>query len=152
MARTLSVNRRARHDYHIEETYEAGVALLGTEVKSIRLGRANLKDSYASIEGGELFLHKCHISPYEAASRFNHDPLRPRKLLLHRREIHRLMGRVQEKGYTLIPLSLYAKEGKIKVALGLCRGKKLFDKREDLKRREAEREVERALRVRGLQG
>lgn len=152
MARTLSVNRRARHDYHIEESYEAGIALLGTEVKSIRLGRANLKDSYASIEGGELFLHKCHISPYEAASRFNHDPLRPRKLLLHRREIHRLMGRVQEKGYTLIPLSLYAKEGKIKVALGLCRGKKLFDKREDLKRREAEREVERALRARGRQG
>lgn len=149
MARTLSVNRQARHDYHIEETYEAGVALLGTEVKSIRLGRANLKDSYASIEGGELFLHKCHISPYEAASRFNHDPLRPRKLLLHWREIHRLMGRVQEKGYTLIPLSLYAKEGKIKVELGLCRGKKLFDKREDLKRREAEREVERALRARG---
>lgn len=142
----LCANRRARHEYHIEGTFEAGISLQGTEVKSIRLGRANLRDSYAGIEGGEVYLYQCHISPYEAGSRFNHDPLRPRKLLLRRQEIRRLVGKVQEKGLTLIPLSLYLKGRRVKVEMALARGKKLFDKREDLKRRQAERDVARAVR------
>ncbi|MBI5166907.1 MAG: SsrA-binding protein SmpB [candidate division NC10 bacterium] len=148
MEKVLCTNRKARHDYHIEETLEAGIALQGTEVKSLRAGKANLKDSYAGLEGGEVYLYNCHISPYEAASRFNHEPLRTRKLLLHRREIQRLVGKVQEKGLTLVPLSMYLEKGKVKVELALARGKKLYDKREDLRRRAAEREVEQAFRER----
>lgn len=146
--KTFSTNRKARYDYHIEETYETGIALLGSEVKSIRQGRANLRDSYAAFEGGELFLHHCHISPYAQASRFNPEPLRPRKLLMRRQEIERLRGKVEEKGLTLIPLSLYLKGRHVKVELALARGKKQYDRREDIKRREAEREVAQASRGR----
>jgi len=144
--RTLCTNRQARHDYHLEETYEAGIALLGSEVKSIREGRANLRDSYAAFREGELFLYNCHVSPYAQASRFNPDPRRPRKLLLRREEIQRLVGKVEEKGLTLVPLSLYLKGRRVKVGLALARGKKQFDRREDVKRREAEREIARAVR------
>jgi SsrA-binding protein len=144
--RTLCSNRKARHDYHVEETYEAGIALLGSEVKSIREGRANLRDSYAAFQGGELFLYNCHVSPYAAASRFNADPLRPRKLLMRREEMRRLVGKVEEKGLTLVPLSLYLKGRLVKVGLALARGKKQYDRREDIKRREAEREIARAVR------
>ena len=144
--KTLCTNRKAHHDYHIEETYEAGISLLGSEVKSIRQGRANLRDSYAAFERGELFLHHCHISPYAQASRFNADPLRRRKLLMRREEIQRLVGKVEEKGLTLVPLSLYLKGRRVKVGLALARGKKQYDRREDIKRREAEREMARAVR------
>jgi SsrA-binding protein len=144
--RTLCSNRKARHDYHVEETYEAGIALLGSEVKSIREGRANLRDSYAAFREGELFLYNCHVSPYAAASRFNPEPLRPRKLLMRREEIQRLVGKVEEKGLTLVPLSLYLKGRLVKVGLALARGKKQYDRREDIKRREAEREIARAVR------
>ena len=146
--RTLCSNRRARYDYHIEETYEAGIVLVGSEVKSIRQGRASLQDSYAAFERGELFLHNCHISPYAQASRFNPDPLRVRKLLMHREQMHRLVGKVEEKGFTLVPLSLYLKGRHVKVSLALARGKKNYDRREDIKRREADREVAQASRGR----
>ncbi len=146
--KTLSSNRKARYDYHIEESYETGIALLGSEVKSIRQGRANLRDSYAAFERGELFLHHCHISPYAQAGRFSPDPLRPRKLLMRRQEIQRLVGKVEEKGLTLVPLSLYLKGRHVKVELALARGKKQYDRREDIKRREADREVARASRGR----
>ena len=140
-SKTLCANRKARYDYHIEETFEAGVVLLGSEVKSIRQGRANLRDGYAAFSGGELFLHNCHISPYEQASQFTLDPLRPRKLLMHRTEIERLRGKVEQKGLTLVPLSLYLKVPRVKVNLALARGKKEYDRREDIKEREADREV-----------
>jgi SsrA-binding protein len=147
--RTLCTNRKARYDYHIEESYETGIALLGSEVKSIRQGRANLRDSYAAFERGELFLHNCHISPYAQAGRFSPDPQRPRKLLMRREEIQRLVRKVEEKGLTLIPLSLYLKGRHVKVELALARGKKQYDRREDIKRREADREVARVSRGRG---
>lgn len=146
--KTLATNRKARHEYEVLETYEAGIALLGTEVKSLRAGRANLQDSYAAVEGGEVYLVNCHISPYPGASLFNHDPLRRRKLLLHKQEIRRLIGKVQEKGLTLIPLCFYLKDGRVKVELALARGKKLHDRREDLKERAIRREVEQALKRR----
>jgi SsrA-binding protein len=136
-------NKKARHNYSIEDTYEAGIALMGTEVKSLREGRANLGDSYGKIKNGEVFLVDAHISPYSHANRFNHDPLRTRKLLLHKKEIRRLIGKVQEKGFTLIPLRLYFSDGKAKVELALGKGKKLFDKRETLKRKTMERDMER---------
>jgi SsrA-binding protein len=136
-------NKKAWHNYFIEDKYEAGIALLGTEVKSLRDGKANLGDSYAKIQRGEVFLVDAHISAYRFGNRFNHDPLRTRKLLLHRREIRRLIGKVQEKGLTLIPLRLYFSDGKAKVELGLAKGKRLFDKRETLKRKTMEREMER---------
>jgi len=144
----VCVNRQARHNYFIEETYEAGLVLLGSEVKSLRDGKANLKDSYARIQKGEAFLLNAHVSPYPGANRFNHDPTRMRKLLLHQREIERLTGKTKERGFTLIPLRLYFKNGRAKVELGLARGKKLYDKRETLRRKAAEREVERALKSR----
>jgi len=144
--KALATNRKARFDYHIEEVFEAGIALTGTEVKSLREGRANLKDSYAAVERDGVYLLNCHVSPYTPASRFNHHPLRPRKLLLHRFEIRRLIGKVQEKGLTLIPLSLYLKNGRVKVELALARGKKQYDRREDIKRRTQEREVADALK------
>jgi SsrA-binding protein len=138
----------ARVNYDISETFEAGIVLVGTEVKSLRAGRSNLKDSYAQVNNEEVFLHDLHISPYTHGNRYNHDPLRPRKLLLHKREIKRLYGRTREKGFSLIPTKMYFKNGKIKVEIGLARGKKLFDKREDLKRREDQRDIERHFRKR----
>jgi len=142
----VCVNKKARHNYFINEIYEAGLVLLGSEVKSLRDGKANLKDSYARIQKGEAFLVNAHVSPYPGANQFNHEPTRPRKLLLHQREIERLTGKTKEKGLTLIPLRLYFKNGRAKVELGLARGKKLYDKRETLKRKMAEREVERSLK------
>jgi SsrA-binding protein len=136
-------NKKAWHNYSIEDRYEAGISLLGTEVKSLREGKANLGDSYGKIKNGEIFLVDAHISPYTHGNRFNPDPLRTRKLLLHKREIRRLIGKVQEKGFTLIPLRLYFSDGKAKVELGLAKGKKLFDKRETIKRRTMERDMER---------
>jgi SsrA-binding protein len=144
----IASNRRAFHDYHVEETYEAGIALVGTEVKALREGKANLQDSFARIEGGEVLLHHCHIQPYSHGNIQNHDPVRVRKLLLHRREIQRLLGKTQERGLTLIPLKLYFKEGRAKVELALARGKTGPDKRESIKRREATREIQRGIRER----
>lgn len=141
-------NRKARHDYHIHETYEAGLALTGTEVKSLRAGKANLKDSYAAIERGELFLHNLHISPYEQGNRFNHEPLRVRKLLMHRYEINKLIGKIKEKGFTLVPLKLYFTRGKVKVELALTTGKKTYDKRHDLAEKDAKRDMDREMRDR----
>ncbi|OIQ58767.1 SsrA-binding protein [Moorella thermoacetica] len=147
--KVVTDNRRARHDYFIEETFEAGIALTGTEVKSLRNGRANIKDSYARVENGELILHDMHISPYEQGNRFNHEPRRPRRLLMHRYEIQRLYGKVREKGLTLIPLKVYFNErGRAKVELALVKGKRLYDKREDIAARDAQREIARALRER----
>jgi SsrA-binding protein len=146
--KTICINRKARHDYFIEETFEAGLVLVGSEVKSLRDGRAHLKDSYARILKGEAVLLNAHVSPYPAANQFNHDPTRTRKLLMHKREIRRLTGRISERGLTLIPLRLYFKEGRAKVELGLARGKKLYDKRETLRKRAVRREVERSLKSR----
>ena len=142
----ITVNRKARHDYFVEETYECGIALAGTEVKSLRAGAVNLKDSYCSVDGGELFVNGMHISPYEQGNIFNRDPMRKRKLLMHRREILKLFGYIKRDGYSLIPLSLYFKGSRVKLELGLCRGKKLHDKRDDLARRDASREMERAMK------
>ncbi len=136
----------ARLNYFIDDLYEAGIVLLGTEVKSLREGRANIKDSYGIIKDGELFLEGMHISPYSHGNRYNHDPLRRRKLLLHKREIKRLYGKFQEKGLTLVPTRAYFKNGKVKIEIGVGRGKKLYDKREDLKRKTDRREMERALK------
>ena len=144
----LCLNKKARHDYFIEETYEAGIALEGTEVKSLRMGKGNLKDSYVLIKDEEAFLHNTHISPYPYAHQFNHEPERVRKLLLHKQEIRRFSGKTNERGYTLIPLKIYLKSGKIKLAIGLAKGKTLYDKREDLKKRSADREMEKALKDR----
>ena len=144
----IAVNRRARHDYFIEETMEAGLVLTGSEVKSLRAGKAQLKDSHARISKGEVWLFNAHISEYAAAAQFGHDPTRARKLLLHHREIERLIGKVKERGLTLIPLRLYFKHGRAKVELGLARGKKLYDKRESIKERETRREMDRAVRRR----
>lgn len=144
--RVVATNRKALHDYEIEETYEAGLELAGSEVKSIRAGRVNLRDSYAKPVDGELWLYNCHIAAYDPASRYGHDPERPRRLLLHRAEIRRLSGKVQERGFTLVPLRLYFKRSRVKVALALAKGRKLYDRREAIARREAEREMERALR------
>ena len=144
----VCVNRQARHNYFIDEIYEAGLVLVGSEVKSLRDGKANLVDSYAQIRHGEAFLINAHISPYAGANQFNHEPTRIRKLLLHGREIERLTGKTKERGLTLIPLKLYFKGGRAKVELGLARGKKLYDKRETLRRKVAEREVERSLKSR----
>jgi SsrA-binding protein len=144
--KTIVQNRKARHDYFIEEIFEAGIALTGTEVKSLRLGRANLKDSYAAIKNGEVFVYGLHISPYDMGNRFNHDPLRVKKLLLHRFEINKLIGYTQRKGFTLVPLSLYFKKGKVKVELAVAKGKKLYDKREDIAKRDAMREIDRRMK------
>ncbi|MEC4891002.1 MAG: SsrA-binding protein SmpB [Nitrospira sp.] len=147
--KVIATNRKAYHDYFIEEKYEAGIVLRGTEVKSLREGRVNLQESYASVHEGEVFLHHCHISPYSHGNIMNHDPLRVRKLLLHKKEINKLLGKTQQKGLTLIPLRLYfSKRGQVKVELGLAKGKKLYDRRESLKTREAGREMERAIKGR----
>ena len=146
-AKVVVTNRKAYHDYFIEEKFEAGIMLQGTEVKSIRDGRVNLRDSYASVKGGEAFLHHCHISPYSHGNMMNHEPLRTRKLLLHRKEINKLLGKTQQQGLTLIPLRIYfSKRGLAKVELGLAKGKKQHDRRESIKAREASREVERAMK------
>ena len=144
----LAENRKARHDYFVEETIEAGIALVGTEVKSIRAGKCNLKDCYADVRNGEVFIYNMHISPYEQGNIFNVDPLRERKLLLHKEQISRFNGLIAREGYTLIPLSLYLKEGKVKVALGLCRGKKNYDKRDSMLEKAHKRDIERALKER----
>jgi len=144
--KVISTNRKARHDYQIEESYEAGIVLTGTEVKSIRNARVNLKDSFAKVEGNEIFLYNMHISPYEQGNRFNHEPLRVRKLLMRKIEISRLGGKIKEKGYSLIPLKIYLTRGLVKIELGLARGKKLYDKRRDIAERDSKREMERALR------
>ncbi|MCY4485853.1 MAG: SsrA-binding protein SmpB [Deltaproteobacteria bacterium] len=146
--KTITVNRRARREYSIEESFEAGMVLLGSEVKSLRDGRANLADSYARVDKGEVVLVNSHISPYPAANMFNHEPTRPRKLLLRKREISRLLGKVKERGLTLIPLKLYFKDGRAKVELGLARGKKLYDKRATVKERMVRREMERSMKSR----
>ena len=144
--KNVVTNRKARHQYHILETIEAGIVLQGTEVKSLRQGKVNLGDAYAKIKDGEVWLVEMHISPYEQGNIFNHEPRRPRKLLLHKREIKRLLGKVQERGLTLIPLRIYFKRGKAKVELALAKGKRLYDRREDIKRRDEEREISRSLR------
>ena len=142
--KVITVNRSARHDYFVLETFEAGIELFGTEVKSLRAGTVNLKDSYCRVDDGELFVYGMHVSPYERGNIFNRDPLRPRKLLMHKREIVRLLGQVTRDGCTLIPLSLYFSGSRVKVELGLCKGKKLYDKRESDAKRSAAREIERA--------
>ena len=142
----VATNKKAYHDYHIEESLEAGMMLKGTEVKSLREGRANLKDSFARVENEEIFLYNCHISPYSHGNIANHDPLRTRKLLMHKGEIQRLMGKMMQKGYTLLPLKIYFKDGKAKIELALAKGKKQYDKREDIKKRDAAREMEKAFK------
>lgn len=144
--KTIAQNRKARHEYFIETAFECGIALSGTEVKSIRKGSVNLKDSYAGIEKGEVFVYDMHISPYEKGNIFNKDPLRTRKLLLHRYEINKLIGYIQQKGYTLIPLSIYLKGSRVKVELAVAKGKQLHDKRHDIAERDAKRDIERQFR------
>ncbi|WP_096156691.1 MULTISPECIES: SsrA-binding protein SmpB [Bacillus] len=146
--KTVSQNKKAYHDYFIEETFETGMVLQGTEIKSIRAGRINMKDAFARVQQGEVFIHNMHISPYEQGNRYNHEPLRTRKLLLHRREINKLIGMTKEEGYTLVPLKVYMKNGFAKLLIGLGKGKKKYDKREDLKQKEAKRDIERAFRDR----
>ena len=145
---TITLNRKAFHDYFVEETFEAGIELFGTEVKSIRQGAVNLKDSWCEIENGEMFVRNMHISPYEKGNIFNKDPLRVRKLLLHKAEIRKLIGITAQQGYALVPLKLYFKGSKVKLELGLCKGKKLYDKREDAAKKAAKRDMERTLRER----
>lgn len=142
----VAQNRRARHDFFVEESIECGIALHGTEVKSMRQGRVNLKESYAQIRDNEVLVQSMHISPYEQGSIFNTDPLRPKKLLLHKAEIRKLKVQVQQKGYTLIPLSVYLRDGRMKLELGVCKGKQLHDKRDDMAGRDARRDMERAMR------
>ena len=149
--KVVAQNKKARHDYFVEEAYEAGLALRGTEVKSMRQGRVNLKVSYAQAQNGEIFVHGMHISPYEQGNIFNTDPLRPKKLLLHKSEIRKLAGEVKRQGYALIPLQVYLKDGRMKLELGLCKGKKSYDKRDDLADRDARRTIERAMRANGKQ-
>lgn len=147
--KVVAENRKARHDYFIEETMEAGIALTGTEVKSLRAGKASLQDSFARVERGELFLHNMHISPYEKAHQFNHEPKRMRRLLMHKFEIRHLIGKMHQTGFTLVPLRLYFNSrGLVKVELALARGKKLYDKRQDLAKRDAESQIAQALRRR----
>ncbi|HIZ55656.1 MAG TPA: SsrA-binding protein SmpB [Firmicutes bacterium] len=144
----ITLNRKARHDYFVEETFETGIELVGTEVKSIRQGTVNLKDSFCTIDQGQIYVEGMHVSPYEKGNIFNRDPMRRRKLLMHKREILRLFGLVRQDGYTLIPLSLYFKGAHIKLELGLCKGKKLYDKRADIARRDAKRDMDRAMKQR----
>ena len=144
--KTIAQNKKARHDYFVEETYEAGIELCGTEVKSLRAGRVNLKDSWCSIVDGEIFVNGMHISPYEQGNIFNCDPMRVRKLLMHKKEILKLYGTVKQTGYSLIPISLYFKDSKVKLQVGLCKGKKLYDKRADMAERSAKRDMERAIK------
>ena len=146
----VAINKKAYHDYFIDETYEAGVALHGTEVKSVRMGKCSVKESFIRIENGEVIAYGLHISPYEKGNIFNRDPLRPKKLLLHKYEINKLAGKIAEKGYTLVPLKVYIKGDLIKVEIGLARGKKLYDKRQDIAKKDQRREVEREFKVKNL--
>ena len=146
--KVMARNREARHEYFIEEDYEAGIELVGTEVKSIRKGTLNLKDAWCGIKDGEMLVNQMHISPYEQGNRFNVDPRRPRRLLMHRREIMRLFGKVKQDGYALIPLSIYLKGSRVKVKVGLCKGKKLYDKRQAAAERDAKRQIDRAMKER----
>lgn len=148
----LAKNRRARHDYHVVDTVEAGLVLRGTEVKSVRLGKVHLVDSFVKVEDEELFLHGVHISPYEYGNRYNVDPVRKRKLLVHKSEIRRLERQVMEKGMALIPLSVYLKRGRVKLEVGVCRGKKTYDKRHTIRERDADRDMEREVKQRGRDG
>jgi len=148
--RTVAQNKKAYHDYFIIETYEAGLELYGTEVKSIREGRVNLKDSWCNIKDGEIFACGMHISPYEKGNIFNKDPLRVKKLLLHKSEINKLTGKIKEKGFTIVPLQVYFKDGKAKMEIGLCRGKKLYDKRQDIAKKDMKREAEKEFKIRNL--
>jgi len=148
VGKIIAVNRKARHDYHIIDSLEAGISLVGTEVKSIRQGGVNLKDSFCYIEEGQISVHNMHISPYEKGNIFNRDPLRKRVLLLHKREILTLFQKVRQQGYSLIPLSLYFKGSKVKMEIGLCKGKKLYDKRADIAKRDAKRDMDRAIKQR----
>ena len=148
MGKMLAQNKKAYHDFFIDETYEAGIELFGTEVKSVRLGKVNLKESYVTIRDGEVFVLGMHISPYEKGNLFNRDPLRERRLLLHKAEIMKLFGKTREKGYTLVPLSLYLKGQRIKMTVGLARGKKLYDKRDDMAKKTARRDMERSMKER----
>ncbi len=149
--KTIAQNKKAHHEYFVMESFETGIELFGTEVKSIRQGRVNLKDAWCTIENGEIFVKGMHISPYEQGNIFNKDPLRVRKLLMHKREIMRLFGVVKQQGYSLIPLSLYFKGSRVKLQLGLCKGKKLYDKRDDMAKRDAKRDIERAVKERNRQ-
>jgi len=148
MGQTITVNRAARHEYFVLETYEAGIELYGTGIKSIRNGSVNLKESWADIQNGEVFINGMHISPYEKGNIFNKDPFRVRKLLLHKKEINKLAGKIKQEGLTLIPLSLYFKKQYVKVELGLCKGKKLYDKRDAIAKRDAKRDIDRAMKER----
>ena len=143
-------NKKAYHDYFIEEKIECGIALHGTEVKSLRMGKCSIKESFIRVENGEVYIYGMHISPYEKGNIFNKDPLRVKKLLLHKQEINKLLGKIKEKGYTLVPLQVYFKDGKAKVEIGLARGKKLYDKREDIAKKDARRETEREFKVKNL--
>lgn len=145
---TIAQNKKAYHDYFVIESFEAGIELCGTEVKSVRQGKVNLKDAWCSVDNGELFVKGMHISPYEQGNIFNRDPLRVRKLLMHRREIMRLFGQVKQEGYSLIPLALYFKGSKVKLKLGMCKGKKIYDKRADMAEKSAKRDIERAIKTR----
>ena len=151
-SKIIAQNKKAYHDYFVDEKYEAGIALFGTEVKSIRAGAVNLKDSYCSFEGGEMFAVGIHVSPYEQGNIFNREPMRDRKLLMHRREILKLQGQVQQKGYTLVPLSMYFSGSHVKLEIGLCRGKKLYDKRESDAKRQADRDMDRHMKDRTYEG
>ena len=146
--KVIAQNRRARHDYFVLETWECGLELKGTEVKSIRLGQCNLKDSYAAVKNGEMFVFGMHISPYEKGSYFNTEPMRPKKLLMHKQEIRKANQNVMQKGLALIPLSVYLKDGRMKLELALCKGKKLYDKRDDIAKRDAKRDIERSMKER----
>ena len=146
--KNVTENRKARHEYHIMETFEAGIALFGTEVKSLRAGKANLQDSYARVENAELMLYNMHISPYEQGNQFNHEPKRTRRLLMHKFEIVRLLGKTREKGLALIPLKVYFKNGLAKVEIALAKGKKLYDRRDDIAAKDAQRDIDRAMKER----
>ena len=149
-SKLVANNKKAYHDYFIEEKYETGIALAGTEVKSLRMGKCSIKEAFIRIENGEVWVYGMHVSPYEKGNIFNKDPLRPRKLLLHKKEIWKLLGKMKEKGYTLVPLQVYFKEGKAKVEIGLAKGKKLYDKREDIAKKDQRREAEKEFKVRNL--
>ena len=148
--RLIANNKKAYHDYFIEDTYEAGIELFGTEVKSMRMGKCSIKESFVQIDKGEVFVYGMHVSPYEKGNIFNKDPLRPKKLLLHKSEIMKLLGKLQEQGFTLVPLDVYFKDGKCKVTIGLAKGKKLYDKRQDIAKKDMRREAEREFKVRNL--
>lgn len=146
----IANNKKAYHDYFIDETYEAGIALHGTEVKSMRMGKCSVKEAFIRIENGEVFVYGMHVSPYEKGNIFNKDPMRVKKLLMHKYEINKLTGKIKEKGYTLVPLQVYFKEGKVKVEVGLARGKKLYDKRADIAKKDQRREAEKEFKVKNL--